>query len=191
MSGKATAAVTFSMRSAYEELHGPAGSRIWRPGYLACLIEKHLPVWVITPIGFAAGEEPSRLLVTSDGQGDRPAVADLVVVMAGLFGGNDRLRQMALAEGLLHQRGSSWWVTPNVNLPSIDEWDDEEPEANVVHASQELFFEASRVCAYLCRVTVMAYPQSIVSAQGSVAWLRGAGFDVDEFGLVAVGDGQG
>ena len=190
MAGEATATVTFSMRSLYEDRQGPAGSGVWRPGYLACLIEKHVPVWVITPVGFAAGEEPSRLLVTSQGEGDRPAVADLLVVMAGLFGGSEPLRQLALAEGLLHQQGATWWAAPNVELPSIDDHGDE-AEPMVVHASDELFLEAARICADLCRVTVMAYPGSLVVAERSVSWLRGLGFDVDEFGLVAVGDGQG
>jgi hypothetical protein len=105
MAGEATAMVTFATRSMYEELHGPSGSRIWRPGYLACLIEKHVPVWVITPIGFAAGEEAPCRPVVSYSVPDRPAVADIVIVMAGLFGGSELLHELALQEGLLITTG--------------------------------------------------------------------------------------
>lgn len=99
------------------ELGERAGSRLWRPGFLACLIEKALPTWVITPIGFARGSVPSRIVLVSRGLSGRPAVADIVVVMAGLFGGSDRLRELAIAKGLLHKKGRTWWAQPLVDLP--------------------------------------------------------------------------
>lgn len=48
--------------------------------------------------------------------------------------------------------------------------------------------EAARVVADRCRVTMMAYPGSLVSDEYSVMWLRGVGVDVDEFRLAALGD---
>ncbi len=160
---------------------------MWRPGYLACLMEKHLPVWVITPVGFAAGSEPAHLTLVSHGQSGRPAVADLVVLMAGLFGGSDRLRAMADAEGLLHQVGSQWWVAPAAELPEFDDEVDEPAGGELVIASSGIFEEALDVVRDRCRVTVMAFPDSLVSDEGTVAWLRSGGVDVDEFTLKPAG----
>ena len=41
MAGETTGLVIFSHRSVFEEIHGPAYSRLWRPGYLAAA----LPYW--------------------------------------------------------------------------------------------------------------------------------------------------
>jgi len=143
---------------------------------------------VVTPIGFAAAEEPGRLVVVSRGATDRPAVSDLVVLMAGLFGGSDRLRDLAMREGLFYQAGQAWWAAPSIKLPTwSDNEDDEELDVGPVLASDELFREAATIVAERCRVTVMAYPRSLIAAEDSVTWLRGIGVDVDEFGLVTLG----
>ncbi|CAB4600161.1 MAG: hypothetical protein F2534_21985 [Actinobacteria bacterium] len=191
MAGETTALFTFSTRSTFEELHGPAGSRLWRPGWTGCLIEKHLPMWVTTPVGYAADGRPRKVVTVSHGLHDRPAVADLVVVVAGLFGGSDDLRSMAEREGLLHVDGQRWWVQPSVTLPSWGDMDDDPAEEGAdvdpIVASDELFAEAARVVAERCRVSVMAYPNSIATQERSVEWLRGEGVDVDEFRLAAAG----
>lgn len=188
MSGVATAMVTFAPRSVFEELHGPAASRLWRPGYLACLIEKHLPVWVISPIGFAAGGEPDHLVVVSHSLDGRPAIADVVVAMAGLFGGRHELQRLALTEGLLSQHGEHFVAMPSVEMPIWDDGeDDESGEAPPIVGSDALVAEAARIVSEKCRVTVTAYPDSIVATEQSVHWLRAKGIDVDEFTYTPMG----
>lgn len=190
MAGEATAIVTFAHRSVFEELRGPAGSRLWRPGYVACLIEKYLPVWAVTPFGYAAGEETERVVIVSHGVSGRPAIADLLPVMAGLFGGSDLFRSLAASEGVLRRNGRAHLALPYAELPDATiedgrggyEFDDPIP------ISFELFDEVTRIVSDQCRATVAAFPDSLVAAEGSVSWLRGLGVDVDEFTLTAAGD---
>jgi len=40
MAGEATGLAIFAMRSVFEEIRGPASSRLWRPGFCCTLIEK-------------------------------------------------------------------------------------------------------------------------------------------------------
>lgn len=41
MAGEATGLAIFAIRSIFEEIRGPASSRLWRPGFCCTLIEKH------------------------------------------------------------------------------------------------------------------------------------------------------
>lgn len=189
MAGEATAMITFAVRSVYEELRGPAGSRLWRPGYTACLIEKHLPVWVVSPVGFAASP-PRKWNFVSYPQGDRPIISDVVLMMAGLFGGSDDLRRAARHEGLLRSRGRLWWVAPNADLPPLDDFENEdEADAPPCLATPELVNLGVAEAARLCRVSAMIYPSSTLKAEDSVTWMRSAGLDVDEFVLAVAGTG--
>jgi len=85
MAGETTGLVIFSPRSVFEEIHGPAYSRLWRPGYLAALVEKHVPLWVITPIAHAAKSQPEHEIILCNPDLSGPLEMNLMPFMASIF----------------------------------------------------------------------------------------------------------
>ena len=89
MAGETTGLIIFSHRSVFEEIHGPAYSRLWRPGYLAALVEKHVPLWVITPIAHAAKSFPEHEIIMCNPDLGGPLEMNLMPFMASIFSQNN------------------------------------------------------------------------------------------------------
>lgn len=189
MAGETTALIIFSHRSVYEEIHGPAGSRLWRPGYLAALLEKHVPVWVITPIAHASGSKPAHEIIVCDEELDGPLEKNLMPFMASIFDQNNReLKEQAHKEGLIKGGKNFWWInTSTIALGvtpddfSDGEGEDRFHETQIIHPSSKLLELSLPIIANKCRVTVMRYPFSDLMSHDGVQWMRYWGIDVDEF----------
>jgi hypothetical protein len=191
MAGEATGLVIFAMRSVIEEIRGPASSRLWRPGFCCTLIEKHLPMWVITPIGYAAHDEPKHLVVVCNENIEGPLEMDLMPTMASIFDpSNAQLKAQADREGLIHSSGSNWWIAPVTKYLGVDnEYEGEEvieryEEIQTDYPSGKLYEMSFKVIADRCRVTSMKLPDSSLNQNNSILWMRSLGIDVDEFSLV-------
>jgi hypothetical protein len=195
MAGEATAACIFSMRSVYEELKGPVASRLWRPGYCAVLIEKHVPVWVVSGVGYAAGDLPKQIVVDCNEEISGSLSMDLMPVMASLFNqDNWELRTQAEREGVLVQVGNRWWINSKRQTGLIREDIDESGEISDryrddswVFPSGKIYEQSFELVAKTCRVLVIEFPGSSLGRSNSVLWMRTIGLDVDEFSLVVRG----
>jgi hypothetical protein len=194
MAGEATGLAIFAMRSVFEEIRGPASSRLWRPGLCCTLIEKHVPMWVITPIGYAAHDEPKHLVVVCNENIKGPLEMDLMPTMASIFDpSNSQLKSQADREGLVHSNGSNWWIAPVTrHLGVNEEYDGEEvieryEEVQTDYPSGKLYEMSFKIIAERCRVTSMKLPDSWLNQNNSVLWMRSLGIDVDEFSLVIRG----
>ena len=132
MAGETTALVVFSPRSVFEELKGPAYSRLWRPGFLAALVEKHEPIWVVTPISHASTSVPQRELVMCNPDINFPLELDLFPMMAAIFDQqNHVLKAQAINEGLLKTEKDVWWINSLTRDLGIDEEYDQIGRAHV------------------------------------------------------------
>ena len=194
MAGEATGLTIFAERSIYEDIRGPASSRIWRPGFCCTLIEKHVPMWVITPIGYAAHDEPKHLVVVCNENIEGPLEMDLMPTMASIFDpSNSQLKSQADREGLVHSNGSNWWIAPVTRQLGVnEEYDGEEvieryEEIQTDYPSGKLYEMSFKIIAERCRVTSMKLPDSSLNQNNSVLWMRSLGIDVDEFSLVIRG----
>ena len=190
MAGEATGLAIFAMRSVFEEIRGPASSRLWRPGFCCTLIEKHVPMWVITPIGYAAHDEPKHLVVVCNENIEGPLEIDLMPTMASIFDpSNSQLKTQADREGLIHSRGSNWWIAPVTRHFGVnEEYDGEEvieryEEIQTDYPSGKLYEMSFKVVADRCRVTSVKLPDSSLNQSNSVLWMRSLGIDVDDFSL--------
>ena len=85
MAGETTGLVIFSHRSVFEEIHGPAYSRLWRPGYLAALVGKHGPLWGLTPIAHAPKSFPAHETHYCNPALGWPLEMNLLPLMAYIF----------------------------------------------------------------------------------------------------------
>ena len=194
MAGEATGLAIFAVRSVFEEIRSPASSRLWRPGFCCTLIEKHVPMWVITPIGYAAHEEPKHLVVVCNDNISGPLEMDLMPTMASIFDqNNSQLRSQAEREGLVHSKGSNWWIAPVTrHLGVSEEYEGEEvieryEEIETDYPSGKLYELSFNLVAEKCRVTSMKLPDSSLNQSNSVLWMRSLGIDVDEYSLVIRG----
>ena len=180
MAGETSGLVIFSPRSVYEEIHGPAGSRIWRPGYLAALVEKHIPVWVITPISHAAGSIPEHEIVLCNPDVEGPLELHLMPFMASIFcPSNVELRRQAEKEGLFHGKDDHWWI--NYKSDKSFEIDEEGFQDSVEKYPSGRLLELSvKLIADNCRITSIYQPYSTLNQNG-VNWMRSNGIDVDNF----------
>jgi len=163
MAGEATGLAIFAMRSVFEEIRGPASSRLWRPGFCCTLIEKHVPMWVITPIGYAAHDEPKHLVVVCNEDIEGPLEMDLMPTMASIFDpSNSQLKAQADREGLIHTHGPNWWIAPVTrHLGVSEEYNGDE--------------------------VIERYEEIHLNQNNSVLWMRSLGIDVDEYSLVIRG----
>lgn len=191
MAGEATGLAIFAMRSVFEEIRGPASSRLWRPGFCCTLIEKHVPMWVITPIGYAAHDEPKQLVVVCNENIRGSLEMDLMPTMASIFDqNNSQLKSQAEREGFIHSIGSRWWIAPVTKHMGIDEeYEGEEvidryEDIQTDYPSGKLYEMSFKVIADKCRVTSVKLPDSSLNQSNSVLWMRSLGIDVDEFSLV-------
>lgn len=197
MAGETTALITFAHRSVFEEIHGPAGSRIWRPGYVAAMVEKHVPVWVVTPIAHAAHSYPRHQIVICNPDIQGPFEMDLMPLMASLFDqSNQALRSQAEREGLLHSKEGTWWINSTTRNLELEEESDERGEVidRFQHTedsfpSGKIYEQCFQIVAEKCRISVMRYPGSVITEQ-NIFWMRSQGMDVDDFTLERVSQSE-
>jgi hypothetical protein len=181
MAGETTALAIFSMRSVHEELRGPANSRLWRPGFLAALVEKHFNLWVITPISYGAKSIPLHQIVSCDPNLSGPLELSLMPFMASIFSQeNVQLKAQAKKEGLLHASKGTWWINGKTNEQDSGE-EFEEEESGFTYPSSKLYEMSLPIVAKECRVTTIPYPHSALLQHDGVQWMRSIGIDVDEF----------
>lgn len=193
MAGETTALITFAHRSVFEEIHGLAGSRIWRPGYVAALVEKHFPVWVVTPIAHGAHSYPRHQIVLCNPDIKGPFEMDLMPLMASLFDqSNQTLKSQAEREGLLHLVEGTWWINSKTKNLDLEEEFDEHGEITdrFQHTedsfpSGKIYEQSFQIVAEKCRISVMRYPGSVITEQ-NILWMRSQGMDVDDFTLERV-----
>jgi hypothetical protein len=195
MAGETTGLVIFSHRSVFEELHGPAYSRLWRPGYLAALVEKHVPLWVITPIAHAAKSHPEHEIIMCNPDLGGPLEMNLMPFMASLFSQNNvELKQKAENEGLKMNEGGTWWINGKSVSYGIEEELDDNGEVvdrvedlNFIFPSSKIYEMSIPLVADTCRVTSVRYPGSALLSTDGVTWMRAQGIDVDEFAYKSAG----
>jgi hypothetical protein len=194
MAGETTALITFAHRSVFEEIHGPAGSRIWRPGYVAAMVEKHVPVWVVTPIAHAAHSYPRHQIVLCNPDITGPLEMDLMPLMASLFDqGNQALKSQAEREELLHSEAGTWWINSKTKNLELEEEFDENGEitdrfqhTKDFFPSGKIYEQSFKIIADKCRISVMRYPGSLITDK-DIIWMRSQGMDVDEFVFKSAG----
>ncbi len=195
MAGETTGLVIFSHRSVFEEIHGPAYSRLWRPGYLAALVEKHVPLWVVTPIAHAAKSHPEHEIILCNPDLGGPLEMNLFPFMASLFSQNDsELRLKAENEGVMNSEGGVWWINGKSVSHGIEEELDDDGQVmdrvedlDFVHPSSKIYEMSIPLIAKTCRVTSVRYPGSALMASDGVSWMRAQGIDVDEFAYKSAG----
>lgn len=190
MAGETTALVIFSPRSVFEELHGPAGSRLWRPGYLAALVEKHVPLWVVTPIAHAAKSIPNHEIIMCNPDLNMPLEANLFPFMASIFCSNDEelIAQAQYEQVLKFEDGANWIVDKTIEYSNgFDQQGEFDEDAyfdsiETIYPSSKLLELSIKLLSDNCRITSISYPGSAIGREG-VAWMRSVGLDVDEFTL--------
>jgi len=195
MAGETTGLVIFSHRSVFEEIHGPAYSRLWRPGYLAALVEKHVPLWVVTPIAHAAKSHPEHEIILCNPDLGGPLEMNLMPFMASLFSQNDSdLRMKAENEGVMNSEGGTWWINGKSVSHGIKEEVDEDGEVldrveelDFTFPSSKIYEMSIALLANTCRVTSVRYPGSALLSSDGVSWMRAQGIDVDEFAYKSAG----
>jgi hypothetical protein len=189
VAGETTGLVIFSPRSVFEEIRGPAYSRLWRPGYLAALVEKHVPTWVITPIAHAANSRPGQEIIVCNTDLGGPLEMNLMPFMAAIFSqSNIELEQKAKSEGLKFSEEEVWWINgKSISYGVQEEFDEDDEvvdryqEVDFVHPSSKIYEMSIPLVADTCRVTSIRYPGSALLSNDGVTWMRTRGIDVDEF----------
>lgn len=189
MAGETTGIIIFSHRSIFEEIHGPAYSRLWRPGYLAALVEKHVPLWVITPIAHAAKSHPQHEIIICNPNLGGPLEMNLMPFMASIFSQhNSQLKRQAKSEGLRMSENGTWWINGKSVSYGIEEEIDDNGEVldriehiDFIHPSSRLYEMSIPLVADSCRVTSIRYQGSALLASDGIGWMRAQGIDVDEF----------
>jgi hypothetical protein len=195
VAGETTGLVIFSHRSVFEEIHGPAHSRLWRPGYLAALVEKHVPLWVITPISHAAKSLPEHEIIMCNPDLGGPLEMNLMPFMASIFSqSNVALKKMAENEGLKLNENGIWWINGKSITYEIEEEFDENGEVvdrventDFIYPSSKIYEMSIPLVADSCRVTSIRYPGSALFSSDGVNWMRAQGIDVDEFAYKTAG----
>jgi hypothetical protein len=195
MAGETTGLIIFSPRSVFEQIHGPAYSRLWRPGYLAALIEKHVPMWVITPIAHAAKSPPEHEIIICNPDLGGPLEMNLMPFMASMFSQNNLdLKKKAVSEGLLKNENGTWWInSKSVSYGIEDDVDDDGEvvdrieDLEIIYPSGKIYEMSTLLVAERCRVTVVRFPDSLLMSADGVSWMRMQGIDVDEFSYKSAG----
>lgn len=195
MAGETTGLVIFSHRSVFEEIHGPAYSRLWRPGYLAALVEKHVPLWVITPIAHAAKSHPEHEIIMCNPDLGGPLEMNLIPFMASIFAQNSlALKEKAESEGLTNNGGGTWWINGKSISYGVEEEFDDSGEVidrvediDFIFPSSKIYEISIPIVADACRVTIIRYPGSALLSSDGVSWMRMQGIDVDEFTYKSAG----
>lgn len=189
MAGETTGLIIFSHRSVFEEIHGPAYSRLWRPGYLAALVEKHVPLWVVTPIAHAAKSHPAHEIIMCNPDLGGPLEMNLMPFMASIFAQNSlALKEKADSEGLINNDTGTWWINGKSISYGVEEELDDSGEVidrvediDFIFPSSKIYEMSIPIVADACRVTSVRYPGSSLLSSDGVTWMRAQGVDVDEF----------
>ena len=189
MAGEATALIVFSPRSVFEELKGPVYSRLWRPGYLATLIEKHEPVWVVTPIGYESSAIPKKKIITCNPDIKGPIEMNLFPFIASIYDQNNlKLKNQSIKEKILTERHEKWWISEKRTKKELVEIKDKKgkvierlDKTEINYPSGKIYELSFDSVAKQCRVTVIRYPDSYLLQNDGVLWMRSIGIDVDEF----------
>ncbi len=190
MAGETTAELIFAPRTIWGELHGEVGGRIWRPGFAAFLIEKHVPLWVVTPVAHASKSSPPHTVITCNPDLGGPLEMNLMPFMASIFSNDSELKKQALIEGVFHEELGSWWISDHeIHGETVEELDSDGEVEDRIEYSETIFpsskiYEMSLKIAPNClRVSTMVYPNSILDSNNGVKWMRSLGIDVDVFSL--------
>jgi hypothetical protein len=197
MAGESTAGLIFAPRTIWGELHGEAGGRIWRPGFAAFLVEKHVPLWVVTPVAHASNSNPAHTIISCNPDLDGPLEMNLMPFMASIFSNDVTLKEQAKREGALHEEEGSWWITDyEMNHATVEEHDEDgEIEDHIMYSdtifpSSKIYEMSFRIAPNCLRVSTMIYPNSFLDTNGGIAWMRSIGIDVDVFSLTKFSAGE-
>jgi hypothetical protein len=180
MAGETSGVVFISHRDTFPELRGSAGSRLWRLGFVATLVEKSDASWVLSAAGHAAGQSPRQLVLANLKPG-RPVVEALAVAALGLFGLPKEISDRAAYENVLRERDGVRYVGSNYLGGHTEATDEILTDETVMQPSDELVRLCIRAASEIMRLGVAALPDSVLVQEQSVPWLRADGFDVDEF----------
>ena len=189
MAGETTGLVIFSPRSVFEEIHGPAHSRLWRPGFLAALVEKHVPLWVITPIAHAAKSHPEHEIIMCNPDLGGPLEMNLMPFMASIFAqSNSPVKKQAEREELKKSEDGIWWINGKSISYGVEEELDENGEVldriediEYIYPSSKIYEMSIPLVAERCRVSSVRQPGSALLTLDGISWMRAQGIDVDEF----------
>jgi hypothetical protein len=190
VAGETTAALIFAPRTIFGELHGEVGGRIWRPGFAAFLVEKHVPLWIVTPVSHASNSIPAHTIISCNPALNGPLEMNLMPFMASIFSNDLDLKEQAIFEGVLKEEKATWWISDHeVNQETVEEFDNEGVLEDRVEYSETVFpsgkiYEMSFKIAPNClRVSTMIYPDSYLNSNDGVIWMRSLGIDVDVFSI--------
>ena len=190
MAGETTAGLIFAPRTIWGELHGEVGGRIWRPGFAAFLVEKHTPLWVVTPVSHASKSIPSHTIITCNPNLGGPLEMNLMPFMASIFSSDLALKEQARIEGVLHEEKGSWWITDHeINHDIVEEFDeygevlDRIEYSDTIYPSSKIYDLSLKLVPNCLRVSTIIYPNSILNFGGGIVWMRSLGIDVDVFSL--------
>jgi hypothetical protein len=190
VAGETTAELIFAPRTIWGELHGEVGGRIWRPGFAAFLVEKHIPLWVVTPVSHASKSNPAHTIISCNPDLDGPLEMNLMPFMTSIFSRDLALKEQAKIEGVLHEEEGSWWITEHeINHELVEEIDkDGEIEDRIMYSdtvfpSSKIYEMSFKLAPNCLRVSTMIYPNSWLNANGGIVWMRSLGIDVDVFSL--------
>ena len=162
---------------------------------MAALVEKHVPLWVITPIAHAAKSHPEHEIIMCNPDLGGPLEMNLMPFMASIFSQNNvELKQKAENEGLKMNEGGTWWINGKSVSYGIEEELDDNGEVvdrvedlNFIFPSSKIYEMSIPLVADTCRVTSVRYPGSALLSTDGVTWMRAQGIDVDEFAYKSAG----
>jgi len=190
MAGETTAELIFAPRTIWGELHGEVGGRIWRPGFAAFLVEKHVPLWVVSPVSHAAASKPAHTIIPCNPDLSGPLEMNLMPFMVSLFSNDSALKEQARSEGVYHERNRTWWISDHkAKGDLVEEFDDEgelqdrTEHSHTIFPSSKIYEMSFKLASNCLRVSTMIYPKSFLNENGGVIWMRSLGIDVDVFSL--------
>jgi hypothetical protein len=156
---------------------------------LAALVEKHIPLWVVTPIAHAAKSHPEHEIIMCNPDLGGPLEINLIPFMASRFSQNNlELKMKAESEGLKKNENGVWWINGKSISYGVDEELDDNGEVvdriediDFIYPSSKIYEMSIPIVANSCRVTSIRYPGSAMLSSDGVTWMRAQGIDVDEF----------
>lgn len=190
MAGETTAQLIFAPRTIWGELHGEVGGRIWRPGFAAFLVEKHIPLWVISPVSHASTSQPAHTIILCNPDLQGPLEMNLLPFMVSIFSNDKELKKQAISEGVYRESNATWWIAEREdNREVIEEFDangeieDRVEYSDLVFPSSKIYEMSFKLAPDCLRVSTMIYPKSFLNSNDGVLWMRTLGIDVDVFSL--------
>ena len=190
MAGETTAQLIFAPRTIWGELHGEVGGRIWRPGFAAFLVEKHIPLWVISPVSHASTSQPAHTIILCNPDLQGPLEMNLLPFMVSIFSNDKELKKQAISEGVYKESNAIWWIAEREDNREIrKEFDangqieDRVKYSDLVFPSSKIYEMSFKLAPVCLRVSTMIYPKSFLNSHDGVLWMRSLGIDVDVFSL--------